>query len=644
MTLSDQEAIKLVKTPRHKRRIDFYKAHYVIMRAHVTGIGAEALIKNVEYFERKNVTKARQKIMLSNKDALVRVMKPRQKIYTAKGGIESLNLTTPEQIQDFKKYLSSCANNVSLKEYIKQHLQTAFDIDPMGLKWVGINEEGDPFPDYKCITKIYDYQFTGACRQPDYVIFQCTDAEVSEYIASGIITGVEAAEAKTKVFRCVCDGYDRIITWLGGSEPTIVADMPNEFGSVPGEVVSNIPYLDDNGCYYYESCLYEISELLSQYVFNRSTYNLAYLQQVYPIMWMQKQDCPTCGGQGVKAVPNNQEGIPSNTTGSLACPECKGTGVYPHIQNSDTFIWEFNNGQKDSPVPVPPLGIIEGAIESVRFMKENNISSEALMDTTMWGVAKITPNTKPEKTEGGNESGTLGEASMNDEPKKDKLKEFSRWGADSYKWYVDRMGMIKYEQSYKSCTILWGDRYGIESPDEILTRITKAKAANAGQGILQALYEEYLDTKYENNPLERRKYWIMYLAEPFFFYAMAEVMTWQNMPMIQVLEKQYYGEWMCTLTPQFIASIPDDNALPAVQKSMREFVINKYTTDRQTDALLFAADGSLIEIGTSVTLRKPDNDRDSYKVLNVKNNVATIDINGDGVGAPYPLVDLKRVF
>ena len=645
MILSDDQAKEIIKKHPNAKFIDFLQAKYKVMRSHVTGIGAESLINQIEGFERKNIMKARKKMMLSNKDLLTRTLKPRKKIYTAKGGIESYNLSTEEQIQEWKEFLSNCAGKrTSLKQYISNEIQKAYDIDPMGLKWVGVNEYGEPYPTYKCIMNIYDFVINNGT--PEYVVFKCTQAEIDSYIGAGIIKGQAATTPNLKCYRCVCDGWERIITWLTDIE--IVAFQPNPFGVVQGEVVSDIITEDENGFKYYESDLYDITELLSQYVFARSIYNIAYSQTAYPMMWMQKQTCPTCGGKGKVGSSALNGGAPNN--GDMKCPECGGSGVYPHFQNSDTFIWEFSKDTTGK-VPVPPLGIIETAIDNLQYMKQEKIDIETLIDTTIWGVSKVAPNTKvasePSAKPGNNTSETAFEANLNEEPKKDKLKEYSRWLANCIKFYADTMGKYKYGEDYISSAILCGDRYGVESPDEILTRITKAKAAGAAQAVLESLHMEYLETKYENNPLELRKYKIYYLGEPYFFFTVADILAWPQIPQIQLLEKQMWGEFMCTLTDQIVASIPDNNILPTIQKMVRDYVIGRYVEDKKTDSLLFANDGSMLNIGDNARVKRnmaqdPKHLGQLFKVTNILKDKVVLSLGETEF--TYSCGDLERVF
>ncbi len=634
--------------PIHCSFIKFLQSKYEVMRSHVTGIGAEKLINQIEGFERENIMKARKKMMLSNKDLITRLMKPRAKIYTAKGGIESYNLATSEMIEEWKVFLSHCANKkTSLKEYIRQKIQVAYDIDPMGLKWIGINDEGEPYPTYKCIMNILDYEINDS-GQPEYVVFKCSDAEIKYYIEQELIPKDILQKKNCKIYRVVDDSRDMICTVTDGIVD-IAYEIDNvfaEYGGVQGEVISDICAEDEKGMKYWESDLNEVSELLTQYVFGRSIYNIAFSQTAYPIMWMQATVCPTCNGKKVVGLPQDGS-IPRAQTGDMLCPECGGTGKYPHVQNSDTYIWEYNKDVAGN-VPTPPLGIIETAIGSLQYMKDEKADIETMVNITLWGLAKVFPNTKSPDVNtrpAPNTSETAFEANLNEQPKYDKLKEYSKWLGGSIKWYADTMGKLKYGDSYISSAILPGDRYAIESPDEILTRITKAKAAGAAQAILESLHMEYLETKYENNPLELRKQTIYYKGEPYFFFTVTDILAWPQIPQIQLLEKQMWGEFMCTLDDQIIASIPDDAIIPTIQKMVRDYVVGRYMADKATDALLFANDGQLLNIGDNARVKlnqakDPSDLGKSYKVSNIEGDKVML----EGIPQPYMRAQLERVF
>ena len=326
---SEQLIYDIWKDNPNKQSLTYKKEKSKLLRAQVTGIGAKDLIKELEGMERKSIASLRKKMAMSNVDIVHRCLAPRKKIYTAKGGVEEYNLKTPEQVDKFKEYIANINGNMSLKTYIRDILQKRLDYDPEGLKWVEINQDDMPYPAFKSINSIYEWELTN--RKVEYVFFLLNRVEVRQHLLEGNI-GQEYKDCT--IYRVVCDGFDRLVTFMfGGKQVSIIKQIPNPFGFVPGEILSDIPGEegkdDANSFDCYQSPLQPIHELLSKYMFQRSVYDIAYARTAYPKEWMNRFKCPTCDGEKVI------DGQP--------CPECSGTGVLVHQKNSDTLIVEYAN-------------------------------------------------------------------------------------------------------------------------------------------------------------------------------------------------------------------------------------------------------------------------------------------------------------
>jgi len=586
MTLDLPQIRLILKDRPNQKDIKAKQALSSVLRANVTGEGADALIEQIKGFERPELRDSRKKMMMSNRDVVYRTLKPRERIYTAKGGIESYNFSSLDYIEEFKEYLSNITGQMSLKEYIEQVIQPKFDYDPNGLKWVDINASGMPYPCFKSIDRIYEYELNG--RKPEYVFFKCTDKEVRTYIKAGIISAEQTPRASDGVYRVVCDTYDRIVIEGGGGPLSafIASEVPNYFGYVPGEVVSDIVSSKDE---YYDSCLNNVIELLAHFMFGRSLFNIALARAAYPKEWMHRFTCPTCQG--------------NKTIDAAPCPECHGTGALPAQQNSDVLIVDYGNDANKS-IPTPPMGTVDPAVEALQFMKDNNYSIEEMIERTLWGVVTVV-NSKGSTAKGG--SGdvqkTAYEISVNDEPKTNTLRKFSKWYASTYKWFADVCAKLIYKQAFISSAILGGDRYMTESPDAILDRLETARTAKAPQSTLDSLMVEYLENKYQNNPLLYRKYSLLYIAEPFYWNTVDEVLAWVNIPETQKLEKQYFPEWAATLTDVYFASMPDEGAEQKLKQDLTNYVMGKYQQGVKNDTLLFAQSGQLLEIGSNAQVR-----------------------------------------
>lgn len=602
MVLSEEQAKFIVKNNPNRAAIAIKRQKHALYKAHVTGIGSRDLIEQIKTYERKKAVEGRKQMSLSNKDVIHRVMMPRNKIYTAKGGIEKYNLSSPSLVEDFKIFIARCKGRQSLKNYVKQNIQPMYDYDMEGLVWIDLDEYGLPCPTFKSINQIYDYELNG--RIPKYVVLELSKKESQQLELRSVGLEIDfsgkliapptssGSKQPPSVFRVVCDYYDRIITMENAGEPQIVSEILNPFGfmGVPGLVVSNIVGAcieGETSCY--DSPLSPSIEILNQLVFKRSLYNVVYARTAYGKEWMQKQPCATCGGAKV------MDGNP--------CTECKGSGVAPFLQHSDVVIIDYATDANKS-VPNPPMGVITPPIESLQFMHDNNMSDEDMFRHNQWGVMSVRSNgTKPVAGHGGNVSATAYEAQQNEQPMFDKLNEYSLWYGDIMKFYVDGCGFFMYNTSYIDSAILGGNRFMIESADATFERLLTARTGGATKSELLSLTMEYFENKYQNNPIEFRRYKILAIAEPFYHDNTADVLTY-DIPEINKLEKIWFDDWQATLTDDYFALLPDDGLEPRVKQDLRDYVLTRFQEDNNADGLLFNAAGGLLNVGDNVTVKQ----------------------------------------
>lgn len=629
MTLSDIQAKAIIRDNPNGKAIKLKREKHEIMKAHVTGVGAADLITPIKEFERDTYAASRRKLGMSNKDIVHRVMMPVNKIYTAKGGVENYTLRTPDQANEFKMWLGQCYYRDSLKNFIRQVLQPAFFTDPEGLMWLEMDEYGRPCPTFKSIMQIYDYQLAG--RYPEWVAFELTEREAKEIEerSEGIEVNLQGKlvvppssgkKQPSKVFRVVCDSYDRIITWEQSGEPVIVSQIPNPFAfmGVPAKVVSDIygASTKDEHCVF-DSPLAPSMELLTSLIFGRSLYAVTYARTAYPKEWMVLQPCPTCEGTG--------------QVDSYSCPECKGKKVYPFQKHSDVLAIDYSNDVNKS-VPVPPMGHVTVDVEALKYMKDNDMLLEDMVRYTQWGVLSVRSNgTKVSAGHGGNVSGTAYEAQQNEQPMLDQLALYSLWYSDAMKFYADGQGMFIYGRDYIDSGVMGGDRFMIESADATFDRLLKARQGGATKAELLSLTMEYIENKYQRNPIEYRKYKILAVAEPFYHDSVQEVMTYP-IPDINKLEKIFFDEWQATLTDDYFALLPDQGLEQRVKEDLRNYTLTRISKDQLADENIYTAYGNLINIGDEVTVKRNKDMQDAAvgKRLTVKDTVGRYAVLTDG--------------
>ena len=630
MILTEQDILDII---RNRPNYDVIKAaqdQYRVLRMYFTGEGAEDYVENIEEFMREGTKDTLIKLIKSNKDIIHRVMNPRNKIYTAKGGLTQINL--PEETQtDFHIFLEDIAEGLPLDEWIRNIVQQHYDYDPNGLIQIEINEYNEPYPKVQCIMDIFDYARNG--RAVEYVVFEVSAQERQAYIASDLIPSNTAA--KDDVYRVIDDTTDRIVV-IGSKnkvvEMQVTSELPNEFGYVPCMIISDIWGMDE----IFDSPLSVCTNLLDDLLTDRALYKWAYWRNVFPKEWMQKFTCSTC--EGAKIL-NGQN-----------CPECNGKGYTPFLRTADVAIVDYRNDENKS-IPTPPIGRIENSIDALEYMSDNNMTVEDFISDTMWGIQKVNPNINKgslPKANGGNVSNTAYEAQLNEQPKHDRLRLFGKWKVSIQRFVIDCCAWYKYRNQFEGSAIICGDRFMIESPDATWDRYLKAVQGKAPMYALDTLLIEYNENKFDGNPELYRKAELLRQVEPFVHEDVDVIWIDATLPLTARLMKKYFDEWTSTITDYDIASVPEEGGADILREMLFNYVTGNYIAQKKQDAILLTATGEIINIGDDVSViygkeRKPEHYGQTFQVTDIIDRNVTIKGGGmDGVFG-YRLDDLYRV-
>ena len=623
MILEANDILDIINNRPYYDVITAAQAQYEKLYMHYTGDGIEQYVEDMEEFMREGTKETLIKLMRGNRDLIHRVMNPRNKIYTAKGGMQQINL--PEDLQtEFAVFLSKIAEGLPMDEWIRQRVQPRYDYDPNGLVQIEINSDGIPYPKVRCIMEIYDYMRNG--RALEYVVFECSDAEVQAYIKSGVIYD---SKTKLKVYRVIDDTTDRIVVFgnrMGRAKYSIdnmqiASELPNEFGYVPCIIISDIFGTKQ----IMDSPLSVCIDLLDDMLTDQALYSWAYWRNAFPKEWMQIMKCPTCAGY--KEVDG------------LACPECHGNGYAPFMRTSDVARIDYKADENKS-IPNPPIGVIQPPIEALQFMVDNNTSLEDYFSYTMWGVQKVqgsnAATVKP-AGKGGNVSGTAYEAQQNEQPQHDRLKLFGNWKVSIQRFIIDCCAWYLYRELFDGSAIICGDRFMIESPDATWDRYLKAVQGKAPMYTLDTLLIEYNENKFAGNNEAFRKAELLRQVEPFVHEDVAVIWIDMTLPLTLRLMKKYFDEWTSTLTNYDIASVPDEGGADILRQQLLLYVQGRYISEKKQDALLLTATGEIINIGDQVKIvhgmeRKSDHLGQIFTVTDIADRNVTIKGGGmDGV-------------
>lgn len=543
-----QEIYDLLKANPNRARIFAYREESKKLRMLIYGDGLKEMLETLPGFERDEMFKLRKQLTRSVVDLFERILVQRNKVFTAKGGSKAYDLPD-SQIGTFRGILNNVRKGLSIEEWIQKVALAAYDTDPMSITFMEINPAtGIPYPTYKGTDNIFDYEHDG--RKIEYVVFSLTIAEVGGLIKAGVLTDDD--KNKT-IFRVVDDSLDYIVRKgdsQGGTEYNVVKTYPNHFGSVPAIINSNEFYFRNNQ---FVSSIWKIKDLTLEYLTDCSTKIIAKKYQMYPREWGPRIDCTVCNGEGI--------------VDGERCTKCQGSGEKQYLQVAERISMPLSDDgtMKGSN---QPGGFITPPTEAWEAMNNELDKLETMANHTFWGATSASQTNGMRVGRGGEgtDQATATSNLLNEQPKQDKFKMFSRWAQETEKFVTDRMGMLVYPTSYKGSTIIYGDRYLLESADELMKQYEKLRSSGAPAPALDSALIDVYEAKYNGNPKQLRIHMLLMYVEPFVHCSVKDV---QSLPIPDEIkrDKIFFSEWLQTISD--VEIITSDEAM--LRTKLREY-------------------------------------------------------------------------
>lgn len=569
MVLTDQEAIERIRRPYCEDEIKELQKQTKELRAFVTGENAKQYLTDLPQFERDELRAERMRVMTSAVPIISSTIKPRNRIFSAKGGVEHFIITDKNKETEFRSYIDKLANGLSLKQWIQQFAIRRNDYDPNGIILVEKDNQGKVYP---CFISILDIQDRVLCgRTPEYLIIKLNKKQIDRLKRDKIID--KKIKETTEIYRVIDDESDRLFY----KDKVIPNTTFKSFskGVLPAIVSSNIPS-DEEGQFY--SPLQDAIELIRKHILHESLYNVTVARQAFPKEFMQKFKCPHCDG--------------NKFVNSVTCSECNGSGVMLSQKHSDVLIVDWAD-ENNKGIPNPPMGNVGTQVDTLEFLDDDVEKISDKIYYIVWGmyrsdkISSIRAGVTREAV-GSNVEPTAYQAMLNSQPMVTQLVEFSKWYIGIYEFIANIIGYAKLGDEFKGSVIVGGDRFMIESPDATWDRYLKAVQGKAPLSELDSILSEYIENKYCNNPILYRRYTLLLGVEPFIHFDVDQVLSF-NIPYIQKMEKVYYNSWKNSLTDWEFVQIAEglneaeddeedddeeeNNAVKNLKDSLREFTI-----------------------------------------------------------------------
>ncbi|MBO9151919.1 hypothetical protein ACFOTA_06860 [Chitinophaga sp. GCM10012297] len=494
MNLRTVDIKRILKERPNAAIVDEGKRMNKKLAVHIAGIGMSTYLEKINTFENDDQKAIRQKYARSNVDLFERIGRPIDEVFSARGGSVYYNLPKSDE-PVFRDYLGEVEWGYSLRKWMDHIARPAYLMDPMGLIFIEVNAKGEAYPTHKSIAGVYDYQLNG--RRLDYVIFNTE---------------------KKNIFRIVDDSFDRLYKYEGDTLSIVPnSTFPNYFGHVPARVVSDII---KPGMNVFASPFWAIVELGDEFLREGSIKSVFKLMHGFPKYWQLTTTCSECQGVGEK----NGE----------TCKTCKGTGKKLRHDVADSINVPIPK-QGDPKITPDVAGYVTPDIDGWAKMTEELKLLEDLMNQTVWGTHQR------EDADNNTATGRF----IDTQPVIRRLSKFSEWGEDIEKFVTQELGTFYFPKSFKGCSVNYGRRYLVESPDTIWEKYINARTSGAPQSSLDELLRDYYYTKYSNDSLELQKHLRLMKLEPFVHLSINEA---KNVAMgtPDYKMKLYFTEWLGT--------------------------------------------------------------------------------------------------
>jgi len=449
------------------------------LKALVNGEGfIEELLEKIEFIESDKKAKARMKFSRSIQDTYARIFQPIENIYYATGGIKEYEIENEELKTKFLTKIANIRDGKTLSEWVQNKGIQIFNTDPNGLIFLEYTtkDEFDVYPTYKSINSIRYYESKG--QQVEFVIFE-------PFIKN-----------EKYHFRIVDDLWDRTFI-KDGTEWIIQLDLSFEhpFGDCPALVCSNISHVGGKEKLPAINNIVGISKELAR---DQSILTLYKIFKGLPLFWKVVQMCGDCGGSG--------------QSGDDKCGTCNGHGKYIGKNDvTDVIEVPLPEGEEKLLTGDNIGGYLSPDLETWTKLEETIDKLEEKMYKSHWGTSfGIRTNNNVEKT--------ATEIVFDKQPFENQLNKYADF-VEYIEWKLSEWILNIYDTQkdpkQSAITINLGRRYVIESYDILLERYELAVKAQCNNIILDKLFEEYLFSKFRNNPIDLQICLIKAKCEPY---------------------------------------------------------------------------------------------------------------------------------
>lgn len=552
MALNNDEIISLIeKGTSDKIRLSRKRSKKVNM--HVTGLKVKEYLEDLDDYETAGQKLLREKLVKSNRSLFSFILRPTDKIFTAKGGSINYNLRQ-DRVSFLKDSISDISDGVDIKKFLKKVVRSQYIIDPNGILFIDISPEGLLETHVINTSQILWYSNKG--NKIKGIIFEPYTLDEDNKKVRKKEGSVEFNRGnQKKYYRVIDENSDRIYVKEGN---TITEDksqsLPNFFKFVPAIILGDEknPNLD-----IFESIIDPLIEDADEMLRDISVKTVHKLAHAYPRYWSYEQACIRCNGEG--QIVLDKEAEPPTYQ---ECTSCGGDGVKKRSSPSDEIVLPVP-GDGDTVIAPDVAGFSSPDLETAKFYESMMDKARNMMFQAMWGTTH---------EQGGKRETATGRF-LDSQPVQDRLRDISNTFEGLHKFLLDAYGKVLLNNINYESSVSYGTRYILDSPDDILDKYIEVSRESVSEITHLDLRNRYYEAEYETDSVELLKRKKLSRIEPFPTMKPIDIVD-LGLPEDDVKRKMYFSTWIGTLSDAQVIFLPDKRLLELLDQFIKEKTIN----------------------------------------------------------------------
>jgi hypothetical protein len=566
MALNNDEIIKLIEAGA-TNSIKLARRRAEKINMHLTGQGVKQYLEMLDGYETYAQKLLREKLVKSNRSLFSFILRPTDKIFTAKGGSINYNLPT-ETISFVKSQISDVADGLDIKKYLKKVVKSQYVIDPNGILFIDIDNSGMLETHIINSSKILYYANKG--NKVNALIFEPYKKDLNkadELRFSSLADGSLQKEKDKKYYRVIDEMHDMLYVNDGGVIREVVEErMDNYFGFVPAIILGDEK--DPNNDVF-ESVIADLVEDADAFLRRVSVTNVHELAHLYPRYWSYEQACTKCEGEGtVNYLVTEAVGTTPAVYDTVTCSSCGGDGSKTRTNPSDEMV--LRTPMEGEPVIAPNVaGYVQPDLQTANFYAELIEQSKNTMFQAMWGTTY---------QQGGKRETATGRF-LDAQPVQDRLRDISDTFAKLHKFALDCYVKVLIKDPRYESSVSYGNRYILESPDDILDKYMEASREKISEVATIDIRNRYFEAEYQNDAIGLSNRKKLSNIEPFPSLSANDVALMDFITPKEKMRKVYFSSWIGTLTAAEIVFSSEEELTLKLNNYINQFEIVKPETN-----------------------------------------------------------------